>query len=298
MISRKFLYLITALVVSISLVLGSMIPAEALIFSDILDTIPTLNDGGNESPAEKGHLKFEEYRVKAGDTLWEIARFFNGDWKQIAEINGIEDGKRLQVGRTLKIPVDEKNTYVVQKGDSLWKIARLYGVDPQSIAAINEINNAKRLKVGMRIKIPEAEAVVALSRGIKPSGRNFNLNWPVKGPITSRFGPRNGEFHHGLDIAAEEGTKVYPVKEGRVIFSGWLSNVYGRAVIIKHDNNMKSLYAHNSRNLVKEGDYVDINTPISRVGSTGRTTGPHVHLEIHVNGKPEDPQKFLRDIDQ
>ena len=297
MISRRFLYLTAAAAVGISLVLGSMIPAEALIFSDILETIPAVNNGENESSAESGGLKFEEYRVKAGDSLWEIARIFNGDWKQIAEINGIKDGKNLQVGRILKIPVDEKNTYVVQKGDSLWKIARLYGVDPYSIASINEIKDAKRLKVGMRIKIPGTEAVEAVSRGTELSSRDLNLNWPIEGPITSRFGPRSGEFHHGLDIAAEEGTKVYPVMEGRVVFSGWLSSVYGRTVIIKHDNNMKSLYAHNFKNLVKEGDYVNVNTPISRVGSTGRTTGPHVHLEIHVDGKPEDPQKFLKDID-
>ncbi|KUK11144.1 MAG: Peptidase M23B [Clostridia bacterium 41_269] len=296
MIKRKLLFFTAAVAVSFSLILSN-IPAGALIFSDILETIPAVHHEKNGSYNNTDGLKFEEYRVKAGDSLWKISRIFSSDWKQIAEVNGIKDGKYLQIGQILRIPVEEGKVHIVQKGDSLWKIAHLYGVDPSSLASANNIKNAKRLKVGMRIRIPEEKTVEAVSRSMVLSYRELDLNWPVEGPITSRFGPRSGEFHHGLDIAAEEGTKVYPVMEGRVIFSGWLSSVYGRTVIIKHDNNMKSLYAHNSKNLVKEGDYVTINTPISCVGSTGRTTGSHVHLEIHVDGEPEDPQKFLKNID-
>ncbi len=115
---------------------------------------------------------------------------------------------------------------------------------------------------------------------------------PVDGAVSSKFGirkhPIHGDhrFHHGIDIAAPEGTDVYPYRSGTVIFSGQQPG-YGNTVVIDHGD------AHNRVNMVKAGDRVDENTVIAEVGSTGVSTGPHLHFEVRQDGKPLDPATFL-----
>jgi murein DD-endopeptidase MepM/ murein hydrolase activator NlpD len=123
-------------------------------------------------------------------------------------------------------------------------------------------------------------------------------NMPVDGRISSKFGlrkhPIHGDmrFHHGMDIAAPEGTEVYPLRGGKVIFSGQQPG-YGNAVVIDHGDGYVSKYAHNKVNLVKTGDPVDEHTAIAQVGSTGLSTGPHLHFEVRADGKYIDPAKAL-----
>ena len=120
---------------------------------------------------------------------------------------------------------------------------------------------------------------------------------PVGGRISSPFGMRrhpifgDNRFHYGVDIAASSGTSVYPIKKGKVTFSGERSG-YGKMVIIRHEDGLVSKYAHNKANLVKEGDEVDTNTVIAQVGSTGISTGPHLHFEISYHGEHIDPMKL------
>jgi len=122
--------------------------------------------------------------------------------------------------------------------------------------------------------------------------------WPVYGRITSTFGTRKSpfgrrrEFHDGLDIAARKGTPVRAAGTGIISFAGWKSG-YGRVAIIKHGNGYSTWYAHNSAILVKSGEKVQKGQVISRVGSTGRSTGPHLHFMVTVNGKLTDPRKVL-----
>jgi len=294
MSTGRIINLLAAAIVSLSCIFCWTLPAEALIFPDILKTITLDSNWDGKLSNKRESKQVEFYKVKPGDTLWEIARIFGVDWRQVARANGVKEGEYIFAGQKLKIPVDAEKTYVVKPGDSLWKIARAFGTDVHSLAAANRIGDPGRLRVGRRLVIPESAAVVAHARGRGTAHRGGSLwNWPVKGPITSRFGPRGGEFHHGLDIAADAGTRIFPVRDGRVVFAGWLNGIYGKVVIIRHGGDVESLYAHNLKNLVSEGDYVTSQKPIALVGSTGRTTGPHVHLEIHVDGKPVDPQKYL-----
>lgn len=122
--------------------------------------------------------------------------------------------------------------------------------------------------------------------------------FPLLGRISSFFGKRNdpitGEdrFHHGLDIAAAEGTPVYPAAPGKVVFSG-KKDGYGNVVEVSHENGLITKYGHNERNLVKEGDTVDPSKPIAYVGSTGRSTGPHLHFEVIMDGRAIDPGQLL-----
>ncbi len=112
---------------------------------------------------------------------------------------------------------------------------------------------------------------------------------PIQGIITSQTGFRNDPFdgrlkhHNGLDIAAPSGTPVKPVAPGMVIFSGWKSG-YGNTVILEHADGMVTVYAHHSSNRVTEGASVDMNTVIALTGSTGRSTGPHLHFEAWQGG--------------
>lgn len=116
--------------------------------------------------------------------------------------------------------------------------------------------------------------------------------------LTSEFGlrrdPLSGRWqqHDGIDLAAPVGSQVYPFREGQVVFSGWQAG-YGKVVIVRHDDGLESVYGHNSQNLVQVGQRVTDKTPLSLVGSTGRSTGPHLHFEVRRDGQAVDPIPYL-----
>lgn len=124
------------------------------------------------------------------------------------------------------------------------------------------------------------------------------IKFPVVGEITSAFGMRrhpvfgDRRFHNGIDISAKEGTPIFPLMAGKVIFSGEASG-YGNTVVIDHLNGYKTIYAHNKINLVKEGDEVDTSIVIAEVGSSGVSTGPHLHLEVRYRDERIDPLTLL-----
>jgi murein DD-endopeptidase MepM/ murein hydrolase activator NlpD len=122
--------------------------------------------------------------------------------------------------------------------------------------------------------------------------------WPVRGFLASGFGVRLSPFtdtkvfHQGLDIGAVKGSPARAAAAGKVVRSGFES-LYGNLVVIDHGNGYRTLYAHLSERLVAEGDVVQRGDEIGKVGETGRTTGPHLHYEVHVNGLPVNPIRFL-----
>jgi len=122
--------------------------------------------------------------------------------------------------------------------------------------------------------------------------------FPTKGRLSSPFGyrispfSRRREFHHGIDIANSTNTPIYAAGSGIVTFSGYQSS-YGRVIIISHGFGYTSVYAHNRSNLVAVGDHVKKGDMIAKMGSTGRSTGPHLHFEIRINGDTVDPKTIL-----
>jgi len=121
--------------------------------------------------------------------------------------------------------------------------------------------------------------------------------WPLKeGRVSSPYGWRGRRMHKGIDIAASTGTPIYTVEEGEVIRSKYVRG-YGRLVEIKHSDMYSTRYAHNSKNLVEKGDYVYKNQMIALVGSSGRSTGPHVHFEVQQSGVALNPIKYLGAMD-
>lgn len=118
------------------------------------------------------------------------------------------------------------------------------------------------------------------------------LSKPTTGVISSRFGPRWGRSHTGIDIAANTGTPIYSCSKGTVEFTGWYYG-YGNLVIVNHGNGVKTYYGHCSKIYVSVGDAVTKDTLIAAMGSTGNSTGPHLHLEIRRNGTVVNPQNYL-----
>ena len=125
---------------------------------------------------------------------------------------------------------------------------------------------------------------------ITPSSAGFT--WPTSGQITSGFGPRWGRMHQGLDVGAPTGRPITAAKSGKVIVAGW-SGGYGNLVVIDHGGGLSTAYAHQSRIAVKVGDPVTQGGLIGYIGSTGHSTGPHLHFEVRVNGVARDPLPYL-----
>jgi lipoprotein NlpD len=137
------------------------------------------------------------------------------------------------------------------------------------------------------------ERLRSLPRVEEPQGGNDGLfSWPLEGTVTSGFGPRNGSFHDGIDIAAPIGTPILAVADGQVIFSDQLRG-YGNVVIVRHGAQYITVYAHTRTNLVKEGQVVRRGQRIAEVGQTGRTTGPSLHFEVRKNNLAQDPLRYL-----
>jgi murein DD-endopeptidase MepM/ murein hydrolase activator NlpD len=121
-----------------------------------------------------------------------------------------------------------------------------------------------------------------------------SFDWPVEaGIVSSEYGPRWGKFHAGIDIAADTGEWVLASAPGTIIYAGNGLSGYGNVVIIRSDTNTTTLYGHNSKLEVREGDTVEQGARIAKVGSTGRSTGPHVHFEIRSGDKAVNPRERL-----
>jgi murein DD-endopeptidase MepM/ murein hydrolase activator NlpD len=190
--------------------------------------------------------------------------------------------------------------HILRPGENLYRLSIFYGVPINAIVRANDIDDVTQLKVGQRIWIPGAKRGPATgslagagagSAGHRPG--DLDLIWPVRGKLSSQFGWRNGRGHDGIDIPAKSGTPIVAAAAGRVIHSGRGLGDYGRVVIVKHEGYYSTVYAHNRRNRVNKGDFVEKGEVIGEVGSSGNATGSHVHFEVRHDRKPLDPLLFL-----
>ncbi len=175
------------------------------------------------------------------------------------------------------------------------------GLDQSRAVAISGVamiwENFDRFEKGSAItkKLDKDKQVLVERRAIAAATPSI---WPVVGWISSFFGRRKSpidgkwEMHNGVDIIAPTGTSIRATADGVVQFSGWKSG-YGNTVIINHGYGFSTLYAHNSANLVKKGQWVRRGDAIAYLGSTGRSTGPHCHYEVRIKDRPTDPLNYL-----
>ncbi len=176
---------------------------------------------------------------------------------------------------------DSWQAYISISHDSLLRIAALYDLDIDLLVQVNNLQADQILAAGNLLWLPMPAI----------AGRQFI--WPTVGIISSPFGPRDGGWHYGLDIAAALGDDIVAAKAGQVILAGWKSDAYGYTVMIDHGNNQHSLYAHCSGLWVTAGQKVEQGDIIAAIGSTGNSTGPHIHFEIRENGICKDPLNYL-----
>ena len=233
------------------------------------------------------------YVVQPGDSDWSIAKKFDLDVDTLRYSN-----EWMRLNPDLIYPDQEmvilplKGAYVtVEAGDTLEGIALRYGVEPDAIRdfPLNAVS-ASTLQVGQKLVIPEGRLDYA-DRILPPGpGRGYSLAWPLRGTITQGY--HGG--HLAIDIGTYYGAKVYASAAGQVVYArfspdGWL----GFRVVIAHSNGLRTAYNHMSDIYVEEGESVGRGQLIGQVGSTGNSTGPHVHYQVYQGSQRVNPLSYL-----
>jgi murein DD-endopeptidase MepM/ murein hydrolase activator NlpD len=162
----------------------------------------------------------------------------------------------------------------------------LASVQKEKAEYLHEVEALAAVSASLASRIQSSQS----SSQVVPS--SSGLIWPVSGPVTSGYGSRWGRMHEGIDIAVPTGTPVSAAASGRVIYAGWMGG-YGNLVVIDHGAGLATAYGHNSSIAAGSGSSVSQGQTIAYAGSTGHSTGPHVHFEVRVNGSAVDPLGYL-----
>ncbi|MBL7022405.1 M23 family metallopeptidase [Patescibacteria group bacterium] len=245
-----------------------------------------------------------EYVVESGDILGTIAEKFELNISSILWANDLSFYSTIRPGQKLKIPPVDGLAYKIKKGDTLESIAKKYQSDLNEIVEFNKLVSVNDIIAGQEIMIPG---------GIKPSTyvpttRTIAsvFTQPASSPATDGGGkllwPTNSRRitqyykwrHSGLDIGNKTGQPIYASESGKVTTAGWNAGGYGYYVIINHGNGLETLYAHASKLYVKKGESVSRGDIIAAIGSTGWSTGPHIHYEVKVNGVRKNPLDYIK----
>jgi murein DD-endopeptidase MepM/ murein hydrolase activator NlpD len=235
----------------------------------------------------------KDYRVRQGDTISGIAAANSLSMDAIIALNGISNARRLQEGQIIKIPNMDGIPYTVKDNDTLTKISQAHGVPITAILDANDMDN-DRILAGAQIFIPGAhlpteELKLAL-------GELFIF--PIAGRLTSSFGWRNDpisgirRYHAAIDLAASLGTPVKAAMDGKIASVGF-NATYGKFIIITHSGGYQTMYAHLNSTAVKEGAQVRQGSKIGEVGTTGYSTGPHLHFAVYKNNRAINPYDVL-----
>lgn len=262
---------------------------------EISDTIEIENEIANE---ELPPLTYKTYRVKQGDMIGYIAEQNNISQDTLITVNHISSTRTIQVGSYLKIPSIAGILYTVREnGETFEKIAEKYDISAEKCATVNNMAMNVSLKAGDTLFLPDAQMDQVTRQEI--NGDLFHKPLKSRYYLTSNYGWRSSpfntgkrSFHGGTDMACSTGTPIYAALDGRVSFTGY-NDTYGNYVIITHHSGYKTLYAHMSSITAKQGSYVYSNTIIGKVGSTGMSTGPHLHFAVYKNGKSMNPMSLI-----
>lgn len=254
--------------------------------------------------SDKPWNQVSEYTVKEGDTLSTIAAKFDLSTDSVKWANENVDFKTLKVGVVLKIPPVTGIVYKVKPGDTVYTIAKKFETEAQGIVdfPLNTFSDDETfaLVAGQTLIVPDGvmpQAVASLPRManvLTPDAGAVSATgsfvWPAYGRLTQPF----RWYHKGLDIANSGGGAILAADAGTVVVSGWTNVGYGNHVIVDHGNGYQTLYAHLSTLSVVEGQRVARGATLGQMGSTGRSTGTHLHFEIRTSGGAVDPSGYLR----
>jgi murein DD-endopeptidase MepM/ murein hydrolase activator NlpD len=231
--------------------------------------------------------KIQVHTVKFGENLSVIAKKYNIDIDTLLGANDISNMNNIKPGMELKILPVKGLLYKLGPGESLWQIAHKFDVKLNKVVEANNIQKPEQVKLDKLLILPGAVPEFGYKERLK---KRFIS--PVIARISSPFGRRWGKMHEGIDYAVQHGTSIKAAREGRVVYSGWARG-YGKVVILEHRKGLRTLYAHNSKLLVHSGERVYRGEIITKSGNTGRSTGPHLHFEIQINGRPVNPLNYF-----
>lgn len=251
------------------------------------------------APEFSAGLSYMTYRVKAGDMIGRIAEKHGITQDTIISVNDIRRSRSMQVGTYLKIPSLSGILYTVRKdGETAESIAKKYNVDVDKCAQVNSLDKGTSLAVGASLFVPDARLDKETLGAV--NGDYFRRPLHTRYWLSSYYGWRSSpfatgrrSFHTGIDMAAGYGTSIFPACEGVVASTGY-NNIYGNFVIIRHYSGYKTLYGHMQKVLCIAGQSVDTSTCIGKVGSTGMSTGPHLHFTVFKYDKTINPLSVLR----
>jgi len=248
---------------------------------------------------EAAVLTYQTYRVKSGDMIGFIADSFGITQDTIISVNNIRQSRLIQPDQYLKIPSMPGILYTVKNdGETPQSIAQKYEVDVQKCALVNYLSENTELKAGYSLFVPDAELDWMTRQEINGDlfKRPLKARYWLSSPYGWRDSPFNTgvrSFHGGVDMACSQGTPIYPSMDGKVTTTGY-NATYGNYVIITHHSGYKTLYAHMSKITCKKGNFVFAEkTQIGEVGSTGLSTGPHLHFTVYKNGNTINPMSVL-----
>ncbi len=298
---------LTALGVMIAPVIAQEFPGKSVNPWEIVNS--QVLSATTESPeidtliSSKVRDKIISYEVQEGDTIKSIAAKFGVDEDTVRWQNSIT-GDRIKIGQTIEVLPVTGIAHKVQKGDTVYSIAKKYDTESQAIVdfPFNTFANDEtfELAIGQLVIVPDgvkpSEIITSPRiRQITPDAGTVvasgQFAWPTAGAISQRF----AWYHKGLDVANRASPTVLAADSGRVIVAGWPDNSgYGNRVIIDHGNGYKTLYAHLQKIYVVQGQTVARGSAIGQMGSTGRSTGIHLHFEVIQNGVHINPLNFLR----
>lgn len=257
------------------------------------------------------------YKVKKGENYWTIADKYGITPEDLEAANPQIDPEKLQIGQEISLIVPKPLITVVTKEKETYYESIPFDIEYENTGALFEGENQIKLsgKKGKKevlaeverqngievsrteveseiIKEPQTQVVLVGTKELPPLIGTGSFDNPARGTLSSRFGVRWGRMHKGIDIAGPIGTTIRAADGGVVTFAGWNGN-YGLAVIVDHGQNKSTLYGHCNKLLVKKGEKVYKGKKIAEMGSTGRSTGPHVHFEVRVNGVAQNPLNYV-----
>ncbi|MGE3724641.1 MAG: peptidoglycan DD-metalloendopeptidase family protein [Candidatus Sericytochromatia bacterium] len=251
-----------------------------------------------------------QYVVQDGDTVSKLANKFHVSPNTIIKNNDRKKLKadRMKPGTRLTILPMDGIAHPVEKGETIAELAKRYKKPVDEIIEVNDLDNPHMIVENQKLIIPNAAdlrrrpVVKPRVASHKPTHKNGStsaqapsgnrLSWPSAGIVTSNYGWRWFRMHAGMDVAAPIGTPIRSAKEGRVVYSGWMGG-YGYAVDVEHPNGVVTRYAHCSELHVRVGQAVQRGQVLAAMGSTGHSTGPHLHFEVHVNGEAVNPRNYF-----
>ena len=256
--------------------------------------------GGAAEAAPKPPAGFSTHTLQQGETFSDVAKRYGLPVEALVGANpDISSMDTLPAGLELLIPPSAGLVIVLERGQDIKKLLETYHITPLEFMRVNAIQSPLELRPGKMLFLPGVRPQAALDRLAKVREEENRYLWPVQGRITSYFGRRNlgmgtASFHSAIDVAAPTGTAITAARSGTIIYAAWSNRGYGNLVKIQHSGGDETWYAHQSEILVSVGQYVKQSEVIGLVGSTGLSTGPHLHFELHEGGKAIDPLAYLQ----